>query len=260
MAVGLLYSVLQEQLPDIHAGKGSNERYSHLRNPLREKERNQRVESASKNSPIHITENRLSNRSKQDQSSAKDRLAYILGKPGLARENSRHQVDRYISVEHGANADRSRDYPGKVNSYKQVNQEYPSYRKNDEISRIRVNNEMVRAQSSKRLPSNSPGKARHKEYSLQPKYNAHSRYLMQKDIDRQKAAIALDSYKKQYPGRPIQREQSLMEARIYGSASKSRGAKPAKYLAQRVQVIKRPEYYPKIKDAQYIYNQPDWWG
>lgn len=247
--------MIQENLPDLHGGKSSRDKQIAVRNPLREKDRNPRIDSGGKHNNSHLYEGPHHQKLKQDQTSAREKLAYILGRAPPVRDNSRHNLDRYISIEH--NGESSKESAAKVHSYEHVAEDYPSYRKHDEVSRIRLNNEGIRAQSSKRLPP-AKVKARYKEYSLQPKYNAHSRHVIEKELEKQRAAIALDPYK-QYPGRPTYREPSAMEARIVRGI-RIQGGEPERYQAQRPQVIKRPEYYPKIKDGPYIYHQPDWWG
>ena len=250
------YLAIQDQLPDIHGGKSSRDRHLQLRNPLREKDRHQpRVDSASKHNSSQIAEV-PSNRAVKDQSSARDKLAYILGRPHMVKDSNRYNLDNYISIEQ--NGEYSRELVNKASSYDRVADDYPSYRKNDEVSRIRLNHEGIRAQSSKKLPNIPIQKAKYKEYSLQPKYNAHSRYLMHKEIDKQRAALALDPYK-QYPGKPTPREPSAIEARVLRGV-KMQGSEPERYRANRAQVIKRPEYYQKMKEAPFIYQQPEWWG
>lgn len=252
-AVTLTNLVLDEPLPNIGL-KSSRDKQLQLRNPLREKDKNSRLDSGRKVHLKQVTD--VIEKGRPDKGSAKDKLAYILGRPqGGVRNVSRNDIDRYISIEQNPGDDNSKN-AGKIHSYERVN-DYPSYRKNDEISRIRIHNENIRAQSSKRLPSSNV-KPRYNEYSLQPKYNAHSRNILQKQLEKQRAAMALDPYK-QYQGRPQERENSSMEARILRGV-RIQGAEPERYNSQRPQIIKRPEYYPKLKEASYVYHQPDWWG
>lgn len=197
--------------------------------------------------------NLQSQKPRKDESS-REKLAYILGRPHMAQPNGgSHKIDKYISLEKNED-DQSQGHRMDVH--------LPSYRKQDEVSYIRIINEGTRAQSSKRLPSAKIPKREYRDYSVQPRYNENARYLLENDVKRQKASLSVDPVNRHvaYP-RPNHREiirnpaQILQRHKVTPNVSIDR-----KVIDRHAHVSKHPNIYSRVRPDIYKYHQPDWWG
>lgn len=178
-------------------------------------------------------------------------MAYILGRPQLAYQPSR--IDKYISVEQHPEQEQSRGHS--------VEDKVPSYRRPDEVSYIRIGNDNARAQSSKRVLPDQISKKKLRDYSVQPRYNANSNYIIQRELERQRAAMSVDKGSSREAARYL-KDPPRLASRVLQMQRGEQGISIERYKNNKglAQVIRRPEYYARVNQASYKYQQPEWWG